>query len=328
MLRCHMGIGLTADGLRIDWGIPSIGCGFTVRGERPIGMRKHKDFRAMTFYIRPWDQEVLLALAWAAPLTTQQLRRITQPALGRSSFYKALHRLRAHDLLQADWYYQRAFPSKPVSHVWSLTAAAFALVADHEQEPWKLAPATRALLEHDLQLSEVVTCVIERSRALLSGIYLQRELRLDDQRRRPRSDAIVIIRRSPHYALPHSVPWLTRPPAPEEQIRAYALEIDRDTEPVGIIREKAVSYSAVWSDSDFYRRYGKFPTPLWVVPAQRRLEAIMRAWIDAWPDGMWLIATDAGVQDDAWDEYRWGRRRTRTLLDGWELQPDEQHIDQ
>lgn len=293
-----------------------------------MGMRRKERERAMTFYIRPFDQEVLMALAWAAPLTTQQLRRMVPTPIRRTTFYKELARLHKHALLQGEPYYERAFPSRHLGMVWSLTAAGFALVAEHDQEPWKLAPATRALLAHDLQLSEVVTCLLERGRPLLSGIYLQRELRLDDQRRRPRSDAILIIRRSPRYALPQSVPWLTRPPAPEEQIRAYAVEIDRDTEPIGIIREKAVSYSAVWSDSDFYRRYGKFPTPLWVVPGQRRLEGIMRAWIDAWPDGMWLIATDAGVGDDAWEEYRCGQRRTRPLLDGWELQPDEQHIDQ
>ncbi len=277
----------------------------------------------MTFLIRPLEHELLMALAWAAPLTTQQLRRLVRPLSGRSVFYGALGRLRDRGLLQGEAWYAQVFPTRPLGHVWSLTAEGFRYVTPHDQEPWKLAPPTRALLAHDLMLSEVVTCLVERGRALLSGIYLQRELRLDDQRRRPRCDAVLIIRRSPPYALRASIPWLTRPPAPEEEIRAYAVEIDRDTEPIGIIREKAVAYSAVWQDSDFYRRYGKFPTPLWVVPSPRRLEGIMRAWIDAWPDGMWLIATDDGVQDDRWEEYRWGRRRTRTLLDGWELQADE-----
>ena len=286
----------------------------------------------MTFYVRPLDHEVLLALAWAAPLTTHQLRRLAAPWLSRRAFSDRLQRLQVQEVqvLQRHRFYQPVADKPPlqVGWVWSLTPAGWQLlsalgeqVAEQRQQPPQPASIRQSLLVHDLQLSELVVCLVERARGVLTGLYLDREIRLDDQCRRPICDAILIIRRSPTHALPATVPWLTGPPAPEEAIRGYAVEIDRNTEAIGIIREKAVAYSALWRDSAFYQRYGRFPVPLWLVPKQRRLEAIMAAWSSAWPDGKWLIATDAGLQQDAFEEWQQGRRRCRTLLDGWELQP-------
>ena len=283
----------------------------------------------MTFYLRPLDHEVLLALAWCAPLTTSQLRRLVAPWLCQRAFYYRLQRLQVQELevIQRHRFYQPVAgkPPLPVGWVWSLTLGGWQMlvalgeqVAEQRQRPPQPASVRQSLLVHDLQLSELVVCLVERARGCLTGIYLDRETRLDDQRRRPICDAILIIRRSPSHALPATVPWLTGPPAPAESIRGYAVEIDRNTEAIGIIREKAVSYCEIWRDSAFYQRYGRFPVPLWLVPKQRRLETVMDAWADAWPHGKWLIATDSGLQQDVFEEWKHGMRRTRTLLDGWE----------
>ena len=286
----------------------------------------------MTFYLQPLDHEILLALAWAAPLTTLQLHRLVAAHMDCKAFRKRLCRLKGHEVVQSAWYY-RPVPRRPperIGWVWSLTVAGFKVlvelgrqVGEHRQQPPHPAAIRHSLLEHDLALSELVVRLVERARPFLSGIYLDREIKLDALRRRPICDAILIIRRSLPHALCTTVPWLTGPPAPQEAIRGYAVEVDRDNEAIGIIREKAVAYRTVWQDSDFYRRYGRFPVPLWLVPRQRRLEAIMSAWGAVWPEGKWLISTDDGLKADRFEEWMAGARRTRTLLDGWELQPAE-----
>lgn len=112
---------------------------------------------------------------------------------------------------------------------------------------------------------------------------------------------------------------------PDETIQGYAVEIDRQTEGIGIVREKALSYRAIWRDTEFYRRCGRLPVPLWIVPTERRLEAVMRTWASVWPEGVWLIATDAALQQDVVEEWDGGVRRTCRLFDGWQLRPHELH---
>lgn len=278
----------------------------------------------MTYYLSHIEHEILLALAWAAPLTSKQLRRIAAPKMPRTTFEKRLSRLRRDRHIESDWWYEEGWQAKRLSLVWNLTGSGAELIENNTKEPFFLARKVRSsLLNHDLMLSELLTCLIERSRHILSGIYFQRETRLDEERRKPTCDAILIVRRNPEYATPTAVPWLAVPPAPSEGIKGYAVEIDRDTEPLGIIRGKAESYSAVWIDSTFYQRYGRLPLPLWVVPTVRRQENIMRVWQEAWEPGQWMITTDAAVHVDEWHEYKAGVRRVRPLLDSWELQPTE-----
>src|SRR5919205_253103 len=91
-------------------------------------MRQIAGGGGMTFYVRPLDHEVLLALAWAAPLTTSQLGRLVAPWLGPRAFYYRLQRLQVQEVqvLQRHRFYQpiAGKPPLPVGWVWSLTPAA------------------------------------------------------------------------------------------------------------------------------------------------------------------------------------------------------------
>src|SRR3954447_16563378 len=274
----------------------------------------------MRSYLQPYDPDLLLALAWTAPLTTHQLHRLAAPTVPLRTIQNRLTALRAHGLMQAELYYRVGPHATPrrAGRIWSLTLQGFGCLDNERHCPTSAAAVRMALLEHDLLLSELVVTIVERIRPVLSGIYLDREARLDDQRTRPICDGILLLRRSPRHVPPAGIPWLRGPPAPDEAIRGYAIEIDRHREAIGIIREKALAYQASWRDPSFYARYGKFPLPLWLVPGQHRLETIGAAWQDAWPEGRWLIATEEGLRRGQVEEWREGTRRTRALLEGWE----------
>lgn len=277
-----------------------------------------------TKYYHSIEFEALLTLGWAAPMTTRQLWRMIAPWMHVDAFRTKLRKLQQEDLLHAEMF-SREQPNRPpqrVGYVWTLTSLGYEHLGEHSQEPRRLVPLVRALLDHDLVLSELITCIVERSRHVLSGIYVERETRIDGVQKRPRCDAILILRRSPPF-VPGTIPWLSRPPTPEESVRAYAVEIDRDTEPIGVIRDKAVSYETVWKDAQFYQRYHRFPCPLWIVPDDRRLRVVWNAWKAVWPDGRWLMTTDAGLQTDTWQEYVQQTQVEHRLLSGWDLQHEE-----
>lgn len=272
------------------------------------------------------DLDLLLAIAWLAPVTQEHLRQLLDAQLHRERIRRHLRRLEARGLIAACWYLRQEGqgPPRRAGLIWWLEAAGWEAIRERGQAPPRWAPPPRVLIEHDLLVSEVVVQVVVAGRRALSGLYLEREPLLDPARRRPRCDAILIIRRQPAYA-PQRLPWLWLPPAPGEQIRGYALEIDRDTEPLGVIHDKAVAYQSVWRDSQFFQRYGRMPIPLWVVPSERRLQAIQRVWQQAWPDGRWLITTDAGLRADRWWQYHQGAWQQQALLAGWE--PSEEDRD-
>jgi hypothetical protein len=88
------------------------------------------------------------------------------------------------------------------------------------------------VLEHDLMTSELITRIIEWTRPILSSIFLDHEVRLDDTRRRPIADAMLSVRyhHRPERRDEGFVPWKSLPPQPGEGVRLYAIETDRDTE--------------------------------------------------------------------------------------------------
>lgn len=129
----------------------------------------------------------------------------------------------------------------------------------------------------------------------LSGMFLRREQQLDPQARAPRIDAVLVL----HFGGPQladgAFVWTKNPPADGEASWPLALEIDRNTEAISVIRGKAIRYQEALerqrTETYWATHYGRTPTIIWVAPTERRLEAIHRVWWEAWPSGDWVLAT-------------------------------------
>jgi hypothetical protein len=272
--------------------------------------------------------EILRALAWCAPLTTDQLRRMIAPAMRTKDFReRMLQRLRNDGLIEAFFHYLPGvalvgggrLPPTRVGLIWQLTKAGFASIAAEDKAPRAPSIVRQTVVRHDLMLSEVITRIIEWTRPFLSSIYIEQEERLDLQRRRPISDAMLVVRYNPNEVLPGIIPWKNMLPAPDEAMRLYAIEIDRGTEEYAVTDEKATNYRRVRTDPTFYERYGRmYPLLLITVPTTARLQRWHAGWKERWPDGRWLITTEADLARDQWMEFNTGRERLRTFVDGWQ----------
>jgi len=294
------------------------------------------DHRALTFGANGevTRLEVLRALAWAAPLTTDHLRRMVAPAMLRRHFSeRVLSPMVDEGSVTARYQYEgqrraaKRQPPKRVGLVWSLTERGFAIIATHDKTPQRPAIVRGgAVLGHDLMMGEVITRIIEWTRPILSSIYLEHEERLDESRRRPIADAMLVVRYDPTRVTPGIVPWKNLPPAPGEGVRLYAIEIDRGTEEYEITDAKAVNYQRVRNDPTFYARYGTmFPVVLITVPSEARRARWHAGWKAMWPAGKWLIATEERLQHNEWLEYAHGRERARTFVDSWSPGQDSVH---
>lgn len=263
---------------------------------------------------------LLLGLAWYGELSTDHARRLWAPA-DRSDFgaRAALNELQREGYASSrQWALPRSGTGPPLRQhaMWALTPRGRELLAQHALFPPRLfLPRARRTLPHDAMTSEVVTRLIELARpAGLSGVYVEREVRIDPARTRPVMDAIVILRTGGGYDHADLVPWTRDPLVPGERRRRYAIENDRDSEALSVIIGKAHAYQAALT-LDWQHRYGGFPIPLWVVPHARRRDAVMDAWRGAWPQGKWLITTDDDLQRDHWREHYNGTVRTRALFE-------------
>lgn len=276
--------------------------------------------------------EILKTLAWLAPLRTDQLRRIVAPGMRSQEFTtRVLARLQAQGLIELVCFQytrgrghrlpQQRIPPRPLGKVWQISPRGFAELASASSAPQRPALVRQSVLDHDLMLSEVVARVVEQSRPILSSLYVEHEERLDEGRRRPVADAMMVVRYEPELAMPGVVPWKSMPPAPDESVRLYAIEVDRGTEEYSITDEKATNYRMVRNDPTFYARYGRmFPVVLITVPGEARLRRWQAGWRERWPEGKWLITTDAQLAHDEWFEYDGGRERWRSFVDSWQPQ--------
>jgi hypothetical protein len=127
------------------------------------------------------------------------------------------------------------------SLLWSLTRRGLEMLKEHDQYPPKiLEPRSRRMVPHDAMTSEIITRIIERGRAVgLSGVYIEREVRLDPERARPVMDALIIVRVGGDFPYHNLVPWTKDPRIAGERSGRLALENDRDSEPIATIIGKA-----------------------------------------------------------------------------------------
>ena len=268
------------------------------------------------------DLDLLRTLAWAAPLTTDHLNRLVAPGMTRSGLSKRLRRLMTMGLITRELHYRRPPGTAPtrVGNIWVLTPRGSQTLPEDLQRPPVVAGVRRSLLEHDLVVADLLATIVEYARPILSGMHVLREVRLDATQPKPKCDAVVVVRTGsdpPQTA----VPWVNAPQLPEEEVRGWAVEVDRGTEALSIIAAKAVAYRTVATDPAFYHRYGALPIPLWIAPDRARAEAILSAWAAVWPAGRCLLMTDASLPGLVASAYRDGNVQQTTLLAGWDLPP-------
>jgi hypothetical protein len=165
-----------------------------------------------------------------------------------------------------------------------------------------------------MMTSELIVRMVELGRtAGLSGLYVEREVRLDPCQRRPIMDALIMVTLGGDFAHHDRVPWTRDPTLDGERRFRYALENDRDSEPLNVIAGKAGAYAQAGTP-EWAGRYGRFPTPLWLVPSETRLHAVLRVWRAVWPVGRWLMTTDAWLRGDTWIDYDNGHVHERGLF--------------
>lgn len=272
--------------------------------------------RGSTFLILDgWDLEVLTALAWAAPLTTQQVYRLVGPGGSVRALQRRLVAMQHAGLIEGHLYYRKTAGEgvKRIGQVWGVTPLGIGAMEETRRPP-QAARLRPAVFGHDLTVSELVVRVLTAARPWLGGVSLAREVRLDPEQPRPRCDAILILRLRLDGGA-DVLPWTSDPPLPDDRLRGWAIEVDTGTEALSIIREKALRYQAIYTQ-EVVDRLGRLPLPLWVVPDLNRGNAILKTWFAAWPAGRWLMTTADRLADLAFTEYRAGEQRLHHLLSG------------
>jgi hypothetical protein len=268
-------------------------------------------------------ENLLLGLAWMGEASTSHIGRLWLPGRHPTTVQRLLASLLAAEyLIRRRWSLPRVAAGGAVrgplrqDTMWGLDRRGREVVRDHDAYPLSaLGARHKRLLPHDSQTSELLVRAIELGRSAgLSGVYVEREVRLDPPRRRPIMDALLVLRTGGGYERPDTVPWTRDPHVAGEKRRRYAVENDRGSEAISVIVGKALAYQAAGS-REWLAKYGRpFPTPLWLVPDERRLRAILEAWRATWPSGRWIMTTDAWLADDRWVEYVKGATRERGLF--------------
>ena len=269
------------------------------------------------------DLHVLIGLSWMGEATADQIRRIWFASLTTRGVRHRLTALKASGMLTLRYAYERpadAATPRRTAAGWSLTAAGYALIAEHDpaiRVGGYLPPRHQVLMDHDLFTSEVVTRIVELARPFgLSGLMVARENRIDPRYRRPVVDALIALHYDPKEpADPHGVPWTKDSPLKTAWQRRWALENDRGSEALNILAAKAEHYKQV-NTLEWRTINGFFPVPLLVTPSQRRMERIFDLWRGVWPAGAWLMTTDDGLQADTWQLYNQGEIYERGLFRG------------
>jgi hypothetical protein len=257
---------------------------------------------------------LLLALARLGLLTKQQLQQLCLPGKSQSTFDRAMRALQNHTPpLVAT--HERAFGSQAA---YTLTAAARESIGQHppippafcaDGEPLELVNVhSTKQWEHDKLTNTALIALITQARATgLSGVGVHYEVKLDKERGKPRADAILRIERHQEPCGENGLPWLN----PRRRIGApgwvFALEADTGSETLSQVGEKAGEYrhclrSHIWQ-GNWRGRYGELPIVLFVTSSPERLQRINRVWHARWPEGCWLLTTEAQLKENRWTAH-------------------------
>lgn len=247
---------------------------------------------------------LLLGLAWLGELDRRQIKRLWFVDKSESTVEKTLARLHKDGLLaKRAWSIRDEQRNVTVPQLarWSLTPEGHRVVKASDQYPAKPAQVRQQrLIPHDARTTEAIVRLIEIGRrSKLSGLFVAHELPLSPQQKRPICDALVVMQVGT-FDQPNLVPWSSDPAIEDEARFRFAIEADNDTEPLAVIAGKASAYRRLDEDDAWAawweRQYGRLPMVLWVAPTKARATAIHNQWKRAWPDGQWLLTSDAELE--------------------------------
>jgi hypothetical protein len=203
--------------------------------------------------------------------------------------------------------------------MWQLTLEGHEQIKHHAAYPYKAyRKRATSLLEHDRRVLDMVVRLIELARTSgLCGIKVFREVKLNPnpKSRRPVLDALIVLEVGGTFSQEHPclVPWSMDTPLDDETLWRIAIEGDNATEPGQVVAGKAGAYQKVLANEHWQRywveRYGPArPIVAWGAPSEARAQAIVRWWEEHWPDGKWLVTSDAGLRENRW----WYHARAHT----------------
>ena len=274
------------------------------------------------------DLAVLRSLGRFEFMHFSWLKTLHYPDLVASTAYRNLARLEAESLI---WRIPGPVPGRTVRtiqapKVYGLTTEGLTHLASVDAEPdqgtldrlsardRRNLKVGRTTLSHDLQAAWWCAMLITdvRKSRRLRDIYLQVEYTTTNQR----LDALLILRfwkampKNPEPPAPWSIPWWNTVDVHHDHLvsLAFALEIDRGTEPLKILLAKAVTYRDLTVSQGYHKQIGMPVIPLFLVPTPRRGGQIMTEWKDAWPDNPGIITLPHGAVHPTWGAV-WGQYR-------------------
>ncbi len=263
------------------------------------------------------DDEVLLALAWAQPLTTDHLFRLLGSGRSRTGFWRHLDRLRRGGLIHGDllYTYRDRVPHRE-GWVWVLTTKGERACADPDnpRHPKHIAPVRPFGITSALIIRDFLVAVVERARPGLSGIYFRPDTQIDREDPHARCDALVTATWSPAHAGGTTLPWFFGTGLDAERMRLWAVNVDRGGAP-GLVTSLARHYQRLfqkWSAAG-----QPFPVPVWIIPRPERVRGVQDLWAATWPDGRWYITTAEQAPALRFLAWQDGSLVRSTLLDGW-----------
>lgn len=177
-------------------------------------------------------------------------------------------------------------------------------------------------LAHDLQVSwwclNVVLDAAENR--YCRSVYVQTEFYPEKSQR---IDALIILRLRPDNARPAadvgSVPFFdgTELRPGEIDIR-FALEVDKGTEELKVLLEKAEKYRDLHRAGIYTATIGGPVLPVFLVQTARRAAQIAREFQDIWPTGWGVVATPFSANTGR-DGVLWGKYKTLTKAEPYDL---------
>lgn len=272
---------------------------------------------------------VLRLLGRLEVMRSNQIKRLVYPDMSPRGMGKQLITLLGHQLI---WRTRVHLEERvnddhartPVAppYVYGLTTAGKALLdtleIEHDQRSLDGLRAREAgsvvvtpnTIAHDLQASWwCSSLLLEIQRACwCHSIFVQVEFTIHP---RQRFDALVILRLNLTTPRPDvgRIPWFDGTPRrPDEVEVRLALEVDRGTEPLPILLQKAVAYRDLTAGGIYHQAFGGPVLPVILAPTSRRAGQIAKEWQSAWPDGWGVIsvvrACDHPEHGTLWGDYR------------------------
>ena len=213
-------------------------------------------------------------------------------------------------------------------YIYGLTHHGFALIDQRGVETDALAlgrlhfrdPRGRQVdqltLSHDMFVSYWCSSLLVGLRACpaVRSVFIATEFVVDKQQR---MDALILIRLAlPYVPGPRGgaerPPWYIplfdgEPRAPDEVEVRLALEIDRSTEELRILRGKAAAYRdrSIGTDNVYNTLFGGMVLPVVIVTNGRRAGRIAAEWTSVWKHGFGIVSTATRADHRTWGTL-WG----------------------